>query len=192
MGRKPLGKTAMTGHERNLRWLNKKYGNVTDEIKDSNVNDEMIKAFEARIAELEKENVRLRAKTDDYPRTPEEWAARKLEVEQREAALRKVKREAKRAAAAGETMPDEKSKEEYERQIRGLNTKLQNERIKHKAYVAQMEAQGKAALTKAQYRLLLNCLHPDRFTNASRDELTKAMALFNGLGLDPAKRERKS
>jgi hypothetical protein len=135
---------------------------------------------QARIEELEREVARLRAATGALPETPEDWAARRLQAEQQEAALREARRKARRAQ---ETPIDEKSREDYERQIKALNTKLRNERRAHNFHVSQLKAQGKAALDKAGYKLILACLHPDN--SASEQKRNKAFVLFQGLGIEP-------
>ena len=131
-----------------------------------------------RIAELEQELVRV--ERGGLPKTREEWVARKLENEAQQKALRKARKESRRT---NETAVDEKTKEDYERQIKQLRGRLTAQVTLYRS-LAKVE---KGVLTDKQRRGILSLLHPDRSQDpeerAKREEAFKDFS--NVLQLDP-------
>lgn len=109
---------------------------------------------------------------------------RKL-VAEREKAMREANKAARRTH---EAIPDEKTKEEYERTIKALRSEVRNLKSKNKTLVANRDGFLTAVkvLTKTQYKTILVALHPDN-TNEPilKARLEKAFKVFTEIVPEP-------
>ena len=141
--------------------------------------DDLI-AAKARIAELEAENIQLKSDLEAI-QTGQIMQMSRAALEQRRAIIEKTKAKREKRAAV-ETAPDEKTKEEFERQIRRLKAQIVTEKSKVQAFMAN----GKAILDKDERRAILACLHPDGALDQSeKAKREKAFKLFNNAVPEP-------
>ena len=142
------------------------------------VNDEL--AIRARIVELETENARLKNDLEAL-QTGNLMQMSRTAVEQRRALIEKmkVKREQRKAV---ETIPDEKTKEGFERQIKNLNGQLKSA----KSTVMAFMANGKTVLDRDARKAILVCLHPDGAVDPNeKTKREKAFKLFTAAVPEP-------
>ena len=143
------------------------------------VNDELAMA-RARIVELETENARLKNDLEAL-QTGNLMQMSRTAVEQRRALIEKmkVKREQRKAV---ETIPDEKTKEGFERQIKNLNGQLKSA----KSTVMAFMANGKTVLDRDARKAILVCLHPDGAVDPNeKTKREKAFKLFTAAVPEP-------
>jgi hypothetical protein len=137
-------------------------------------------APETRIAELEMENARLKADLEalqkgDLMRISAETLRQRRELASQIKARRAARRE-------GETIPDEKTKEELERRIAALETRLKTEKSK----VATFLANGRTVIDRAGRKDILVCLHPDGTTDPhEKARRERAFQLFTSSVPEP-------
>ena len=131
-----------------------------------------------RIANLETENAQLK-KDLEALQTGQIMQMSRAALEQRKALVAKLK--AKREAKAEiETIPDQKTVDDYERQIQRLKTQLNNERAKALSLATQRDAFK--AFSNDDRRLLLVLVHPDRTTDpAEKAKRERAFKLINAI-----------
>jgi hypothetical protein len=158
--------------------------------------DQEIAQLKARIAELEAEVARLRSgagKAPEWPRTPEEWAARKLAVAEERKARRAALKAAKAAAAPAprgetiETLREERSN--LQTQLKAARTRIRNLQDMHMILAKEADRRTKIIMTKELHRHIRACMHPDRAPKGQERLWTQRAQEFNGL---PAKLADKS
>jgi uncharacterized small protein (DUF1192 family) len=170
-GRPPLGKQAMSGAERQRRYLDRR---LKVAQTDTALKAELAQArkriaeLEARAAELEAETGRLKAKATTGQAPPHDGAAGKR-IAALEAEIAKLKAELQAKPVTVETA-----------KIAALENKLSavNEIANH---FAQMIRGGlpPVTFTPKEYTLLIGCLHPDRVLDAAeRKRYERAFLLF--------------
>ena len=145
--------------------------------------------LQERIAGLEKKAANAKRGADGasrtepppMPRTAAELAQAKLRAEEERKALREARRAAARAAKPME-IPDDKTKEEYERQIKSLLTQLRNKRITIAKLVENIDM-GKAMIfaSAADRRFILAHFHPDRFKPDKKAQAERVFQLLNNM-----------
>jgi hypothetical protein len=97
-------------------------------------------------------------------------------------AQRKALVQKRGARAAAETKLDEKTKEAFEREIKGLKTKLRTARSK----ISTFEANGKTILSRADRKAIMVCLHPDGALDShEKAKREKAFKLFTAAIPEP-------
>ena len=140
-----------------------------------------VMASRERIAELEAENARLKSdlealQTGNLMRMSQAALTQRREL----AAKLKTNREARLAV---ETLPDAKTKEAFEREIKGLKTRLRTEQSKIEAF----KQRGNTVLDKQGYKAIRVCLHPDGATDPNeRARRENAFKLFSAAVPEPA------
>lgn len=143
------------------------------------MHDDLI-AAKARIAELEIENARLNSDLEAI-QTGQIMQMSRVALEQRRSIVEKMKVKRERRTAV-ETVPDEKTKEDFERQIQRLKAQLVSEKSKVQAFMSN----GKAVLDKDDRRAILACLHPDGALDQSeKAKRERAFKLFNNAVPEP-------
>ena len=197
MGRPPIGKSAMSAAERMRRWR-VRHGVTKHVTKRKSAETAPlgrdIERLKAKIAELEEqaaneaivrstlqERIAVLEKKRPMPRTAAELAQAKLRAEEERKALREARRAAARAAKPVE-IPDDKTKEEYERQIKSLLTQLRNKRITIAKLVENIDM-GKAMIfaSAADRRFILAHFHPDRFKPDKKAQAERVFQLLNNM-----------
>ena len=143
------------------------------------IRDELV-AAKLRIAELEAENLRLKSDLEAI-QTGQIMQMSRAALEQRRAILTRVKTKREKRASV-ETVPDEKTKEELERQIQRLKGLLKTERQRVQAFAAR----GATVLDKEARKTILVCLHPDGVVDPSEKvKREKAFKLFSAAIPEP-------
>jgi len=197
MGRPPIGKSAMSAAERMRRWR-VRHGVTKHVTKRKSAETAPlgrdIERLKAKIAELEEqaaneaivrstlqERIAVLEKKRPMPRTAAELAQAKLRAEEERKALREARRAAARAAKPAQ-IPDEKTKEEYERQIKSLRTQLRNKIYQYEGFKIFMRHADKAIFANAEdRRFILGHFHPDRFKSGQKDRATRVFQLLNNI-----------
>lgn len=143
------------------------------------MNDE-IRVLRERVVELEKENARLN-KDLEALQTGNIMQISHAALLQRKQILDKMTVNRKKRRML-ETLPDEKTKEEFERQIKTLKAQLRVEKSK----VLAFSANGKTIFDKQGYKGILVCLHPDGALDViEKERREKAFKLFTGAVSEP-------
>ena len=143
------------------------------------IRDELV-AAKLRIAELEVENLRLKSDLEAI-QTGQIMQMSRAALEQRRAIITRLKTKREKRAAV-ETVPDEKTKEELERQIQRLKGLLKTERQRVQAFAAR----GATVLDKEARKTILVCLHPDGVVDPSEKvKREKAFKLFSAAIPEP-------
>lgn len=139
-----------------------------------------LRAALARIAELEEENARLKNDLEALQIGNLMQMSRASMLQRRELKKKiEITREKRRAV---ETVPDEKTKEEFERQIKNLKGQLKSARNTVSAFMQN----GKTVLDKEARKAILVCLHPDSVVDLNeKAKREKAFKLFSNAVPEP-------
>jgi hypothetical protein len=152
---------------------------------------ERIAALEAEVVELKQALAQARAASGAFPRrTAAEWAAAKLEAEEKAKALKAARKEAKLREAAAASVPWESEavlryeRDEAQKRLYAKLTEIRNLKAKIRAIAAKSIG---VVCSKKLHREIASALHPDRAAGdpALQKRLTKAFQGFNELKFTP-------
>lgn len=206
MGRPPIGKQAMTGSERQRRYLDRLLGAKTDKDADRLIAElrAQLSERDKRIAELKAEVAMLKAaahtqprQPPPLPRTPEELAAAKARRTAEISAQRAAAKAAKLAQAAAER-PDADvptllaENDKLKQQMKATQTRIRNitAELRHTRQWHEQEMAKKGGMSFAAQNALFKVLHPDQRANATEADLDKACKLFTAWKADKDKARR--
>jgi hypothetical protein len=194
MGRPPIGKRAMSGAERQRRYLDRLLGGKTD--KDGNV------TLKARIAELERELASERKRREAAeanaakaaPRDNKDDRIAELEAEIRGLKLHIRFGPKRRAAEPKAEKPPLPPDEERDRQIKGLKTRVRNLTSELHHVREWTKSGADSGMTFATMSAIVKALDSDRkLSEAEREaERTIAFKAFNAWKADVSKARRKA
>jgi hypothetical protein len=202
MGRPPIGKQAMSGAERQRRYLDRLLAGKSSATKPKGPDSRDRETFKARIAELEAEVARLLASkpsvtkpakpdgrsqlTRSYPREAGELDF--SEVGKLRAENGKLKSDIFKLKAMLQLDPDaaklRKKVVDQQVEMAGLRrvlkqTAKERDKYRHRV-VGKFGEKYRAAqwlLTRKNHNLLANALHPDRLKQCTPEELAEAQRL---------------
>jgi len=174
MGRPPIGERAMTAAEKMRRYRARKFGNRPPVTK---LTAAAAERLAARIRELEAELARERAKPPiTKPAAIDPASLPKSYRERFEAMCR---RQAREFEARVEQRADEEARKLLDEVfLRHLRERLEDNEHQNQM-LDQIFDQRRPIISKAMYRKILACLHPDSRAGASEKMFNEAFAAFS-------------
>lgn len=137
-----------------------------------------IRALRARIAELEEENARLKSDLEAL-QTGQIMQMSRVAMEQRRRLVAKAKAN-REARMETETMPDVRTVEDYERQIKRLKNQINIAKVK--AMAVEVQTGALKTFSNADIKSMLALTHPDRATDpGEKAKLERAFKLINSI-----------
>ena len=189
MGRPPIGKHALSGAERQRRYMAKLLAgkpSVTKSAQPDGIKDREIATLKARIAELERRGGTSHQLTRSHRRQAGEIDF--SEVGKLQAEIRKLKSDIFKLKAMLQEEPDAAKlrKKVIDQQVENANLRrvlkqTAKERDKLQAYQVgtrpKKYREAKHLLTRQNHGILAKALHPDRMKNCTPAELASAARL---------------
>jgi hypothetical protein len=193
MGRPPIGKHALSGAERQRRYMAKLLAgkpSVTKSAQPDGIKDREIATLKARIAELERRGGTSHQLTRSHRRQAGEIDF--SEVGKLQAEIRKLKSDIFKLKATLQEEPDaaklRKKVVDQQTEMAGLRRVLKQtakERDQYKVRVAHMQprkyGEARGLLTRQNYGILIKALHSDRMKQCSAADLAAAERLAAAL-----------